>query len=228
MAKKIVSLTMPGPSDRTVIVGQSGSGKTQFGAWLLSRMDYDHRPWIVLDYKNEEIFNAIEKAVYLDYSSAIPTKPGIYIIKVNSDEDISEMSDFLLRVHDAGKQGNGCGIYVDEGMVMGHHNRGYKACLTQGRSLQIPMIVLTQRPVGVSGWTFTEAKYWVVFDLMKKDDRKIVADYTPIRWDYQLKEYHSLYYQLQGKILKKLDPVPGFDQIVATFDERLPKQRRTL
>ena len=74
------------------------------------------------------------------------------------------------------------GIYVDEGtMVTGMG--GFNACLTQGRSKQIPMIVCTQRPVSVSRWLFSEASFYMLFPLTDERDRKTVSSFVPVNLD---------------------------------------------
>jgi hypothetical protein len=216
---------LPGPSDRTIICGQTGSGKTFGGVWLLSRQDIDVRPWIVLDFKNDDLINSIKKCTYITYSTPLPSKPGIYILKCAPGED-EELSAFFFRV----LQRTGIGIYVDEGLVIGQHNKGFNTCLTQGRSLEIPMIILTQRPVRVSSYAFSEATFWMVFFLIKISDRKIVADDTPLEVSYvdTLAEHESYWYDVKRRRLTKFIPVPDEPLILAAIDAKAPKPRRTL
>lgn len=219
------AIRLPGPSDHIVVCGQTGSGKSQAAMWLLSRRDITTRPWIAIDHKDDpdDLINGIEKAVIISYNDKLPSKPGIYILKCGQD-DTEEITEFLWRVY---RQRN-IGLYFDEAMMMGQNNKAFNTILTQGRSLQIPCMILTQRPVKVSPWAFSEAKFWWVFNLVKKRDRETVADDVPISSDYDLPRYHSYYYDVGERQLTPLGPVPDGDTILAEIDARLPKQKRFL
>ena len=56
---ELPTFRLPGGADRTVVIGPTGSGKTVAGAWLLSRQRFDRRPWVALDFKNEELWDAV-------------------------------------------------------------------------------------------------------------------------------------------------------------------------
>jgi hypothetical protein len=51
------------------------------------------------------------------------------------------------------------GIYIDEGYMLGVRNPALNACLTQGRSKRIEMMILSQRPVWMSKFVFSESNY---------------------------------------------------------------------
>lgn len=101
----------------------------------------------------------------------------------------------------------------------------FNACLTQGRSKRISMVVLSQRPVWLSRFVFSEADFFMVFDLTHTDDMKIVAAY--IRDDERgllerpLAPHNSFFYDVGRKRLERFGPVPEGDKLVATIDERL-------
>lgn len=213
---------LPSSSDRIVIVGRTGSGKSQAALWHLSMQSFDAMPWVILDYKDDEMINSIEKATLISYSD-VPTKPGIYILKIMPGED-EELDAWLWKVWAKG----GIGILVDEGTMIKRESKAFNACLTQGRSKRIPMIVLTQRPVNLSGYVFSESGFWQVFDLTKKADRKTVEENTIIPWDYKLEDYHSYYYDVGKKKLVEFGPVPKADTILSNIDKRHPQKRRYL
>lgn len=216
------TVRLPTSSDRTVIVGRTGSGKSQAAIWMLSTQAIDRMPWVIIDYKNDELINSIEKAQVIDYST-VPKKPGVYILKVLPGED-EELEQWFWRVW---AQEN-IGILVDEATMLGKFNRAFNACLTQGRSKRIPMIILTQQPVNISTYVFSEAGYWMVFDLTKKQNRVTVAENTTIPANYELPDYHSYYYDVSKKRLTTFSPVPDADAILERIDNKLPKTRRTL
>lgn len=217
-------IRLPSSSDRIVIVGRTGSGKSQAGSWHLSMQAFDTMPWVILDYKNDpdEIFNRVANAQQISYKE-VPSKPGIYILKVfPGDNDV--LDEWLWSVWERGD----IGIFVDEGTMIDRYSRPFNSMLTQGRSKHIPMIILTQQPVNISGYVFSESGFWQVFDLTRKSDRKKVEENTEIPHDYKLEDYHSYYYDVGKKKLVKFGPVPDAETILANIDRRAPKQRRYL
>lgn len=216
------SVRLPGTSDRITIIGRTGSGKTQAGIWHLSKQNIDRMPWVIIDYKNDILINSIEKSTIIDYDT-VPTKPGIYILKVfPGDEEF--LNSWMKKVWENGN----VGIYVDEGYMIGRDNRGFNTNLTQGRSLKIPMIVLTQRPVWLSRFVFSESNFFQVFHLNDKDDRRTIKRFVPANLDHRLKEYHSYYYDVDKDNLITLSPVPDADTILRNIDEKLPTKKRTI
>lgn len=216
---------LPSPSDHIVICGHTGSGKSQAAMWQLSLRDIDVRPWIIVDYKDDpdDLINNIEKSTIITFSDPLPTKPGIYILKCDPDDE-DELREWFKRV----KRHRNLGIYVDECAMIGRYNKPFNACMAQGRSLKISFINLTQRPVEVSKLIFSEAKFWQVFNLIKTADRKTVASDVPISVDYKLPEFYSYYYDVAKSKLFRLKPVPDGEQILAMIDAKLPRLRRTL
>jgi hypothetical protein len=222
MAKN-TDVRLPRSDDRSAVIGRTGSGKTQLAVWLLSTQDIDRRPWVVIDYKEDELINSIEKAVYIDFD-VIPEKPGIYILRVlPGDKEL--LTDWFRRVWEH----EGIGIYVDEGYMIDQRDRWFNACLTQGRSKRIPMIILSQRPLWLSRFAFSEASYFFVFDITHAKDRAVVKEYVDedqrYKVDQRLPQYHSLYYDVGKAKMAKLGPVPDGDTILAIIDAKLPTRK---
>jgi hypothetical protein len=109
--------------------------------------------------------------------------------------------------------------------MIDRNDRWFNACLTQGRSRRIPMIVLSQRPVWLSRFVFSEADFFQVFDLTHIKDMDKVAEY--IRDDDRkqleapLKDFHSFYYDVGKRRLETFGPVPKSDKILRDIDLRL-------
>jgi DNA helicase HerA-like ATPase len=222
------TIRLPRSDDRSAVIGRTGSGKTQLGVWLLSTQDIDTRVWIIIDYKGDELINAIDKAVPIGYDVNLERlKPGLYILRVLPGDEES-LSEFFQRIW----MHEDIGLFIDEGYMIGNRDRYFNACLTQGRSKHIPMIVLTQRPLWLSRFVFSEASYFFVFDITHSKDRGVVKEYVKdelrYRVDERLPQYHSLYYDVGRAKMEKLGPVPDGDEILALIDAKLPKQRRTL
>lgn len=217
-------IRLPSNDDRTAVIGRTGSGKTQLGVWLLSRMDLTGMPWVIIDYKGDELIAGIEKAVDINYD-VIPEKPGVYVLHVLPDEEES-LSEWFKRVWEH----ENIGIYIDEGYMIGQRDKWFNACLTQGRSKHIPMIVLTQRPLWLSRFVFSESSYFFVFDLTDGDDIKRVRSFVNPRGDNpignQLPKFYSHYYDVGQRTLQTLRPVPDAETILSDIDAKLPKKRR--
>lgn len=212
---------LPKADDRTAVIGRTGSGKTQLGVWLLSTQAIDRMPWVIIDYKGDELIGGIERAEEIDYET-IPSKPGVYILRVLPDDE-TQLDDWFRRVWEVG----GIGVYVDEGYMIGQRSKWFNACLTQGRSKRIPMIVLTQRPLWLSRFVFSESSYFFVFDLTDADDLRVVKRFIKSdarnNLDDQMPKYHSRYYDVANRSIARLGPVPDGATILAKIDAKIPQ-----
>jgi hypothetical protein len=190
------------------VIGQTGSGKTIAAAWLLSRQRLDRRPWVCLDFKRETLWDQVgEPPMRLLKIGQLPKRPGLYRMPVRPDED-EELEDWFWKVWNHGN----IGIFADEASLI--NSRGaFKAILRQGRSLRIPVIACTQRPVDCEREIFTEAQYRMCFGV-----EDMVRDYPVIRGLFgqenirddlaRLKRHQSLWYDAKQRWLTTLQPVP--------------------
>lgn len=212
-------IRLPGPTNRTAIVGRTESGKTQAALWHLSHADFDRRPWVILDYKNDEHINAIARANLIGYDE-VPQEPGIYILKVLPGEG-DELSEWFRQVWEQ----EGIGVYVDEGYMIDPRDKWFNALLTQGRSKHIPMFVLSQRPVWLSRFVFSEASFFQVFDLTHTRDmdkmREYIRDDERHQLDQPLEDFHSFYYDVGRRQLDTFGPVPEASTTLQAIDARL-------
>jgi hypothetical protein len=212
-------MRLPGPTSKTAIVGRTGSGKTVAALWHLSNSDFDERPWILLDYKNDEHINSIARAELIDYDD-LPDAPGIYILKVLPGEE-EKVDEWFKTVWER----ENIGIVIDEGYMIDPRSQWFNACLTQGRSKHISMIILSQRPVWLSRFVFSEADFFQVFDLTHVKDMDKVREYVRDDDRHQLEQplpnYHSFFYDVGNKRLETLGPVPEEEELLASIDERL-------
>jgi hypothetical protein len=209
-------------TERTVIVGRTGSGKTQQGAWLLSKAAFDRMPWIIIDYKRDELLNGSRLIKEIGYNE-IPKHPGLYVIHPEPSHD-EAVDNFLMRVY---KRGN-TGLFFDE-TYMVPDKKGLSAILTQGRSLRIPVIALAQRPSWLSRFVFSEADHFSIFHLNDSEDRKKVGRFLPTgAADEVPPEYHSIWYSVKRNELFHLQPVPDAATILTDIETRLVPRRRTM
>lgn len=216
MAKK---LRLPGPTHRTVVVGRTGSGKTQAAVWHLSLQNFDKMPWVIFDYKTDDLINSIDGARHIGMDE-VPKQPGIYIVHPLPSEN-AEVEEYLWKLWAK----ENIGVYVDEGYMLGD-NKAFESILTQGRSKRIPVIVLSQRPAWITRFVFSEADFFQVFHLNDKRDKKTVEAFLPQNLSARLPDYHSYYYDVGNDALSKFAPVPDADSLLESFDARIAKRRR--
>lgn len=212
----------PDDTQRLSVIGATGSGKTQAGLWHLSERNFDRKPWIVYDFKRDNLILEIEEMAFpSSLDSPIPERPGIYVIHALPGQE-GEMSAHMRKVWEA----TDVGVYVDEGYMVGNNNDGFRLLLTQGRSLHIPMITLSQRPVWMDRFVFTESEFFQVFRLQNSGDVKKVEEYVPYNLSERLPPYHSYYYDAPANKLVVLRPVPDREAILDTFHSKLRNLKR--
>lgn len=223
--------TLPRDDEHTAVVGRNGTGKTMLGAFLLAKQDLTKKTWLVLDYKGEEIFGALERARIIGFND-VPQEPGLFILKSRPDLE-TQTENWLWRIWER----EGAGLMVDEAYMLPSYlskNGAFQAILTQGRSKRIPVLTLTQRPVRVSPFAFSEASHVAVFDLNAKADRRTVEDRTgegfmswlPPDFPDGLPKYHARWYAVKSNTPYVVRPVPEAKKIVAMIDGQL-KPRKT-
>lgn len=215
----------PGPTDRTTIIGRTGSGKTQAALWLLSRMNWTRRPWIIIDYKGLD-FNELPGAYHWrlgQVPTSVPRRSGLYVVHpMPTAADNERVEALFWRIWRKGR----VGVLIDEGYLT-PRGEAFSALLVTGRAKQIPMIINSQRPVLVPTHVWSETGYFMVFHLNHRRDERTVEEFTPFDLTVDLPRYHSRWYDVANNEAAILLPVPDRDTILATFSRRL-RERRSL
>lgn len=219
---------LPRTDEHTAILGCTGSGKTTLAAWVLSKAPFHRMPYVAIDYKNDELIGDIARIKELSLDDAIPEKPGLYVIRPLPSE-IEDMEKWLWRVWEKGHTG----LYIDEAYLL-PNKEAIKNILAQGRSLRIPVIAASQRPVDVPRSIFTEASHIAVFRLNDDRDKKTVREFTPKHMMFavggeekRLPDYHSFWYSVKDhsagdpEPYHVLAPVPPAEKIVEAINDRL-------
>lgn len=213
---------LPDDTQRLVIIGRTGSGKTQIGVHHLSMRSYDKMPWIIFDFKGDKLIGSIREAKEISITSDPPKKPGLYVVRPFPDQK-EEVESFLWKIWAQ----EHVGIYIDEGYMVAKSS-AFRALLTQGRSKHVPIIVLSQRPVWMDRFVWSEADYFQVLQLNSDTDVKAVQDFIPVKVRRKMPQYHSQYYSVSEDILNIWSPVPHADQITETFTRRLGGRRKIM
>jgi hypothetical protein len=208
---------LPGASDRTVVIGKTGSGKTTYAAWLLSKQRFDKRPWVIIEFKYEELWEQVGRSTVRDLAlGSMPGRRGLYRMAVDPGQE-EALEDWLWKIR---KRGN-VGILCDE--VAHAQGNAYKAILRQGRALRIPTISCTQRPVNVSREIFSESSFISVFKMNDRRDYKVIAEFAgdfdvskplPPHWSYWIDKDRDTCLTLQ--------PVPEPGAIGRALRESVP------
>lgn len=209
----------PKNSQRVSIVGRTGSGKTQFAAWLLSQAPFDKQPYVIIDYKYDDLLNSIDNIKEIGVNEKVK-HPGLYITHPQpGDEDGIE--NFLWKVWNQER----VGLYIDEGYMIPKNSQAFTSILTQGRSKKIPIITLTQRPTFVNRFVFSESDYFGVFHLNDKRDHKTIEGFSPIDNEVRTPEYWCRWYDIAQDKVFHLRPVPERDKILQLYHEKLKPKR---
>lgn len=214
-----MTFRFPGGDSRTTVIGATGTGKTTCGVWLLSSQRFDKRPWVVIDFKREQIFDAVgfPPIKQISLSAKPPKKPGgLYLLSPRPDED-ERLDEWLWRVWEQGD----IGLFVDEAALM-PNGEAFRAILQQGRSKRIPVIACMQRPVDVKRALFSEASYFCIYRMQDARDYKIVQGFAPAEISTSQRRHHWRWYDVQNHELLNMLPVPKPAEVATLVRDKLP------
>lgn len=212
-------MNIPGVEDRTIVVGRTGSGKTFGGLWLLTMQDFNMMPWVIIDFKRDQNIGNIPWVQQISVNE-MPAEPGLYLMRPT----INQMEEVEAWLYAAWEREN-IGIFIDEGVMLAK-SAALDTILIQGRSKHVPVILLTQRPVGISRFAFSESGYMMIFPTHDRREQKIISEFSPLFQDKDsddanLPRFHSHYYDVVNRTTDKLGPVPNMERMMKTFDKKL-------
>jgi hypothetical protein len=208
----------PGGDARTTVLGATGTGKSTCGAWLLAHQRLGRRPWIIVDFKREVIFDTvgIPPIREMGLRDRPPKKPGLYIVSPHPGQD-DELDAFLWRIWEA----ENIGVFVDEAALMPSGD-GFAAILQQGRSKRIPVIACCQRPVNVPRGLFSEASFFCVYRLADKRDYLTIQGFVPADLSTPLPDHHWRWYDVSRNRLLHMAPVPPPGMVAGELGQAMP------
>lgn len=201
---------------RHVILGRTGSGKSQYGFWTLGQMPFDRDPWVIVDYKRDELINGVDRIREIGVGE-VPKHAGIYKVHPLADVDDIAVEKWLWKIHAR----ENIGLFADEGYMLPDKG-AFRAILTQGRSKKIPVICCSQRPVWLSRFAFSEASFITAFHLNDIRDQQTVQAFTPKGFiGERLPHFHSRMYDIDRDLVFNMLPVPEADVIQQQIHDRL-------
>ena len=222
----------PEKNDRVTVMGMTGSGKSTFAMWLFAESaDFNLKPWVLVDFKGEDIITRIP-VEELRLGSRLPSKPGIFRLHPDP-RAVGDVEDWLWK---AWERGN-IGLMFDEAYMLpefkGAANSGgaFKAILTQGRSKNIPVYVLAQRPVDLNRHVYSENTFLSLFRMKSSKDFEKVLDSVPddeTVWnaDVKLAEHWSRWYDARRNVSFIMKPCPPPDDVLNLIMARLDEDKR--
>lgn len=206
-------MDFPNDTERHLIIGMNGTGKTVAGLWSLQKRSYDKMPWVVVDYKRDPTIARIPGLEEISYARNPPRSKGLYVIRPVPEVDDEAVEQFLWKIWRQERTG----LFLDEGYMLDRYSKAWKAILTQGRSKRVPMIVLSQRPAWISPFAFSESNFMQVFFLPFPADLKRIREWIPNADPINLPEFHSYWWNVKRRQLTLLKPVPNEDEILDRF-----------
>lgn len=210
----------PGATDRTTLIGATGSGKTTCAVWLWSHQSF-RKPWVVVDFKRESSFDEIGMPPIQQIDlRTIPKKPGAYILTPQPGQD-EALESWLWRIWEK----ENVGLVIDEASLMPDGN-AWQAILQQGRSKRISVIACTQRPAWVKRGLFSEASFFCVYRLQDKRDYRVIEGFVPTDLSLPLPEYHWRWYDVSKNRLLAMAPVPPAESSADRIRSKLPSTVR--
>ena len=226
-----MTLRLPDDTKRLTIVGSTGSGKSQAGVWHLSNRSFTRMPWFVFNPKRDDLIDACGMVDYDFHDKKLPTKPGLYNFSPvpGSEADNDAVEKMLSKIINRAVESRiGSGIYFDEGYSIPKGSPAYRRILTQGRSLNVPTITLTQRPRWLDVFAFSEADFLQLFRLNRKEDLDTVGGWFPssVPIHNPLPEFNSWYYDVARNQAVQFAPVPDADYLVERIRGRLGVRRK--
>lgn len=211
MAPQPLPLIKPG--ERAIIAGRTGSGKTVLANWLIKRSP---QRWVIFNPKHTAGYNALPHAEILDgfnakrLDRAIDKARFVVVNFAPIESDPRFMDACVGWLHD---RFDNIGLCADELYTLHDSSSrplpGLTGWLTRGRERKQSFVGLTQRPVWISRFCFSESDYIGGMALQLATDRKAMMQNSG-RAEYlkKLDPHYWLWYRIDTDGLDLYGPVP--------------------
>ncbi len=162
---------------RALVLGRTGSGKTTGALWLVSRSP---GPWVLLNIKYDEAMSKCGPDCPMDVGAILKAQRDSRVVVVHPEAfDQQTLDDFIF---DLAESKAATGLCIDELLYVskgnGQAGQGVLAWLTRGRSRKQSFIGCTQRPANVSNYLYSEADYYMLYNLKLEKDWAKIREYT--------------------------------------------------
>ena len=196
------------PGHGMVIAGQNGAGKSVLATSIANRWDRV----LVYDPKLDPESLMPNAAVCYGVKAALAALPGRVIYRPRADEihRIADLFDELVRKV---MRLTAHAIVIHELGDLASSDRELapytSAVFRQRRSLRIPMILVTQRPINIPRLALSESQHAVAFHLVDRQDRARMAEIMgPEIVDSPVPNDHSFWYRGPDLALVRVAPLP--------------------
>jgi hypothetical protein len=171
-------------------------------------------PHIMIDYKRDELIAQIPYVQEISLKD-FPKGGGLYVLRPNPGQN-EQVNVWLWKIWERGNTG----LFFDEGYMI-PDGKALDAILTQGRSLKIPAMILTQRPAGCNRFVFTEAGFFAIFRLNDIRDYKTIEGFTPrggvFDFENRLPPFTARWYDVARDYAAIIEPAPNDDEILNRY-----------
>jgi hypothetical protein len=190
----------PGPTDRAVLMGRTGSGKTVLAMHLLA----SRRFVVVHDSKDKLFWPGYARYTELSALMQAPEPKLIYAPNHWEIDDLEKQELFFRWIYER----KNTTLYVDEVYAVANANNiphYYRACLTRGRQLGISTFSATQRPKRIPLEILSESEHYYVFSLLLPEDRDKVKNILPFDPNKlrELQAHQFFYGNANGEIIER-------------------------